>query len=262
VGHYPSNQERTAEYLTKFDRERTLKFLIEDPSPVVFDVGANVGKTLEEFKSWWPKATVHCFEPQVECWSDLETRAGRYPINTVFVNKAAAGSTNSGGVVFYTHEINSGVSGFNRINLSSRDSIKLAQVTKEGADASTTYEASLNHERVVPMVRLKDYASRQNITKIHLLKIDTQGYEPEVLAGFGDDLKNVDVVVTELMFYDYYERSLSFSDIEQHLFPAGFRLYDISHIAKNPMNGRTDWVDVIYVNERLRSIQLRGLPRC
>ena len=49
--------------------------------------------------------------------------------------------------------------------------------------------------------------------------------------------------------------SLSFfinSDLERLLIPAGFKLYDINHIAKNPMNGRTDWVDVIYVNERLR----------
>lgn len=30
------------------------------------------------------------------------------------------------------------------------------------------------------------------------------------------------------------------------------KLYDISHISKNPMNGRTDWVDVIYVNSRVR----------
>ena len=53
------------------------------------------------------------------------------------------------------------------------------------------------------------------------------------------------------MFYDFYERSLSFSDIENFLAPAGFKLYDISHISKNPMNGRTDWVDVIYVNHKI-----------
>jgi hypothetical protein len=89
------------------------------------------------------------------------------------------------------------------------------------------------------------------IDRINLLKIDTQGHEPEVLSGLGKRLEDVDVVVTELMFYDYYNRSLSFTDIEKYLMPAGFQLYDISHIAKNPMNGRTDWVDVIYVNNRV-----------
>ena len=82
------------------------------------------------------------------------------------------------------------------------------------------------------------------------MKIDTQGHEPEVLESIGEKLTNVHVVIAELMFFDYYERSLSFSDIEKTLLPAGFKLYDISHIVKNPMNGRTDWIDVIYLNKK------------
>ena len=92
----------------------------------------------------------------------------------------------------------------------------------------------------------------ESINHVDMMKIDTQGHEPEVLRGLMDKLSKVDVVITELMFYDYYERSLSFSDIEKYLLPANFRLFDISHISKNPMNGRTDWVDVIYVNDRIR----------
>ena len=42
-----------------------------------------------------------------------------------------------------------------------------------------------------------------------------------------------------------------FFDIEKYLIPAGFKLYDISHISKNPMNGRTDWVDIRYINKSL-----------
>ena len=103
------------------------------------------------------------------------------------------------------------------------------------------------------MIRLDNYIEQSNIEKINLLKIDTQGFEPEVLDGLGSRLKDIDVVLTELMFYDYYKRSLTFTDIEKYLLPAGFQLYDISHIAKNPMNGRTDWVDVIYVNNKILS---------
>ena len=65
-------------------------------------------------------------------------------------------------------------------------------------------------------------------------------------------ISNVDVVLTELMFFDFYVRSLSFFDIERYLLKSNFTLYDIGHILKNPMNGRTDWIDVIYVNNRLR----------
>jgi FkbM family methyltransferase len=251
--NYPTNQERTTEYLEKFDREKTLKYLIKESCPVIVDVGANVGSTLDEFKSWWPDSQVHCFEPQQECWESLEQRAGKYAAASAVVNRCAAGSVPNDQATFYSHDINSGVSGFNKINLQSQDSIHLNRLLEVDPQALPEYEQSLNHERSVKIVRLDEYLNKAGIKRVNLLKIDTQGFEPQVLEGLGTRLADVDVVITELMFYDYYERSLSFSDIERFLLPAGFRLYDISHIAKNPMNGRTDWVDVIYVNNRVRS---------
>ena len=79
---------------------------------------------------------------------------------------------------------------------------------------------------------------------------------PKKFDGLGNRLSDIDLVITELMFYDYYERSLSFSDIEKYLLPSGFKLYDISHISKNPMNGRTDWVDIVYINDRIRKTRI------
>jgi FkbM family methyltransferase len=246
-----TNEERTAAYLKRFDREKALKYLITESAPVIFDVGANVGSTLDEFKGWWPRAMVHCFEPQHECWAALDQRAGRYG-DSVKINKVAAGSGDASAATFYTHEISTGISGFNKINLASRDSIELHKQRLAGDVPLASYAQQLNRARQVPVVRLDEYMSSACIARVSLLKLDTQGYEPEVLEGCGACLGDVDVVISELMFFDYYERSLSFSDIERWLLPAGFRLYDISHIAKNPMNGRTDWVDVIYANERIR----------
>jgi FkbM family methyltransferase len=247
-----TNEQRTDEYLKKFDREKVLKLLIKNAAPVIFDVGANNGSSLAEFKAWWPNATMHCFEPQEECWTELDSRAAQYHSGSVFINKVGAGETANESLTFYTHDLTTGQSGFNRINTKSRDSIRLQELS-DSRHVLDEYAATLNHAREVPLVRLDSYIANSSINKVNLLKIDTQGYEPEVLSGLGERLSDIDVVITELMFYDFYERSLSFSDIEKYLLPAGFRLYDISHISKNPMNGRTDWVDVIYVNERLRA---------
>jgi len=251
MSDHSTNQERTEEYLKKFDREKTLKYLIKDTQPIIFDVGANVGSTLAEFKDWWPGSTVHCFEPQEECWESLDIQGSQYANNEAVINKYAVGSVSNVNATFYSHDITSGQSGFNKINTKSLDSVHLNKLSD--SDEVQKYEETLNHEREVKIVRLDEYMGFAGIEQVDLLKIDTQGYEPEVLEGFGRRLNDVDVVITELMFYDYYERSLSFSDIERFLHPAGFHLYDINHIAKNPMNGRTDWVDVIYVNKRLRT---------
>jgi len=251
MANYPTNQERTAEYLKRFDREKTLKYLIKEAAPVIFDVGANVGTTLDEFKAWWPGAVVHCFEPQQECWEPLEQRAAQHH-GTVVINRFAVGNRSNPQATFYTHDISNGLSGFSRLNLQSIDSIDLKKAEDGGALALEAYARSLNHERRVRIGRLDDYMSASGISRVNLFKMDTQGYEPEVVEGLGSRLRDVDVVISELNFFDYYERSLSFSDLERFLLPAGFRLYDISHISKNPMNGRTDWVDVIYVHDRIR----------
>lgn len=248
--HAGSNRERTAAYLEKFDRRRTLTLLIDEPAPVIIDVGANTGSSLDEFRTWWPGAEVHCFEPQAECWDELLAAASR--LGRTVVNTCALGSQPAGDVPFYTHDSGTGQAGFHRVNLSSADSINLRTIAEHADDAGLeAYRRTVNHERRVSVRRLDEYLGGHQIARVHVLKLDTQGAEPEILAGCGDRLRDVDVVVSELMFYDYYERQLSFSDLEQHLHPAGLRLYDISHISKNPMNGRTDWVDVIYVHDRV-----------
>ena len=247
------NEERTLEHSKKFDTEKTLKVLINKTDPIIFDVGANNGSSVNDFKAWWPAAHIHCFEPQKECYNDLIDVVKTYEgLGSVKINSCAVGSERNSEAVFYSHEINSGVSGFNKINLESKDSIKLKNLNEQDNQAKIAYTQTLNHARKVEIIRLDDYISSIDTDlNIDLLKIDTQGFEPEVLDGLGDKLDNVNVVLTELMFFDFYERSLSFSDIEHYLLKFNFRLYDISHISKNPMNGRTDWVDVIYVNERL-----------
>jgi FkbM family methyltransferase len=248
------NEERSVEYFNKWDTEKTLKNLVKKSNPLIFDVGANNGSSVNDFKLWWPESNIHCFEPQEECRQDLLDTAALYEgTGSVKINNVAVGNVPTKEATFYTHDINSGISGFNKINMESKDSINLNNLSEQGHTAKQSYSDTLNHDRKVEVIRLDDYVNAiDSNLNIDFLKIDTQGFEPEVFDGFGKKLSNVDVVLTELLFFDFYERSLSFSDIEFYLLKAGFSMYDISHISKNPMNGRTDWVDVIYLNNRLR----------
>ena len=143
---YATNEERTAQYHEQFNREKTLRLLLTEEHPVIFDVGANVGATLREFKEWWPGAKVHCFEPQEEWWTELEGGALRYPSGQVVLNQCAVGSIKSEQAAFYTHNISRGISGFHKINLESNDSIKLNQVRDSGELELAKYEQGLNQE--------------------------------------------------------------------------------------------------------------------
>ena len=246
--NFGKNEERTSEYLKRFNREKVLKLLVDSNSPTILDVGANNGSSLVEFKKWWPNSKVHCFEPQSECWDELDDLSNEF--TNVHINKFALGNKNDESKEFYSHDLNTGISGFNKINIESKDSIDLSKLSNDSKSLEN-HKKTINHKRNVQVKRLDEYIKNdKNINQIDLLKIDTQGYELEILEGLGTELNKVRILITELMFYDYYEKSLSFYELESILRPFNFSLYDINHVAKNPMNGRTDWIDVIYVQNR------------
>lgn len=246
--NFGKNEERTTEYLKKFNREKVLKLLVDSNLPTILDVGANNGSSLVEFKKWWPNSKVHCFEPQSECWDELDDLSNEF--TNVHINKFALGNKNDESKEFYSHDLNTGISGFNKINIESKDSIDLSKLSNDSKSLEN-HKKTINHKRNVQVKRLDEYIKNdKNINQIDLLKIDTQGYELEILEGLGTELNKVRILITELMFYDYYEKSLSFYELESILRPFNFSLYDINHVAKNPMNGRTDWIDVIYVQNR------------
>ena len=67
-----------------------------------------------------------------------------------------------------------------------------------------------------------------------------------VLEGGKSSLSKINAIILEVSLFDYYDHKTSFSDIEKYLLPIGFELFSILEISNNPMNGRTDWVEVLY----------------
>ena len=244
---YSSNESRSLEHAAKFGRDAILKSLIKTPRPLVFDVGGYTGKSIVGIKTAFPDARVFSFEPNPQVIEALRGVAANY--SDVEVTQVAV-SNASGTVEYYQQGINPGLGGIHKRNVESRDSIDLTRL-REGADSAerARYLAEVNKAHLsVPTITLGEFAKSRGLTgPVELVKIDVQGHEPEVLEGCGDLLARTHVVLTEISFYDLYEKSVSFYDVEQVLRPHGFRLWDISHISKNPMNGRTDWVDAIYV---------------
>jgi FkbM family methyltransferase len=248
------NEIRTKEHEEKFSKKKLLENLINNDKPLIFDIGANIGDSINFFKSIWPNSIIHAFEPQKSCFEQLDDTASKYT-GSVIVNKVGVGDLNSKNVDFYTHELSKGLAGVHKINLESNDSIDFTQLRKAKSQTDLNdYLSKINNLEKIEIIKIEDYILNNplNGNYIDLLKIDTEGYEPEVLVGIGEELKNVKFILTEILFYDYYEKKLSFYDIERVIKKYGFELYEIFHISKNPMNGRTDWVDVIYKNSTIR----------
>jgi FkbM family methyltransferase len=246
VEHVGESGKRNREFKKKFSRERVLAGLIDPTAqrPVVFDVGAHVGESVLFLRRLFPTSVIYSFEPSIDSFSTLQ---GLRDERTHCYNVALTDI--DGSIEFFSNKISHTNSVF-RVNSESRDSLFFEEHRRSGTPVR---EGEFNMPLRVPSMRLSTFCSAHRIDHIHLLKIDVQGAELRVLQGSGDALNSTDCIILEIMFYDYYEHQGSFLEIESVLQPLGFRLFSISEISYNPMNGRTDWVEAIYRRPPVRA---------
>ena len=80
-----------------------------------------------------------------------------------------------------------------------------------------------------------------------VLYMDTQGYELEVLKGFGETLENFTYVYTEVGYGFGYQNAASINEICTYLFKHGFEVLDIS------LSGESGWGDALFAKRSLIS---------
>ena len=73
------------------------KFLHND-HPLIFDVGANVGQSIQKFRSEFPRCTIHSFEPSPTTFMELKNHA--FDFKNVYLWNCALGSI-SGQMTFF-----------------------------------------------------------------------------------------------------------------------------------------------------------------
>ena len=234
------SKSRNKEFQEKFSRERLLQSIVTAEKPVILDVGAHYGESVGYLKTLFPEALIYSFEPDPNSFNVLSASN----IEDVSYFNMALSDTD-GTASFYQNKISHTNSLF-KVNLNSRDSIGIASAT---AINDTQYFGGFNKEINTLTMRLDSFTAQHSIDQVDLLKIDVQGAECRVLTGGRGTLQNTKVVVVEIIFFDYYEHQTAFMDIEKILSPLGFQLFSISEISNNPMNGRTDWAEVVYLNK-------------
>tara|TARA_A100001011_G_scaffold400161_1_gene512859 strand:+ start:2494 stop:3243 length:750 start_codon:yes stop_codon:yes gene_type:complete len=233
-------------FLKLFNRYKPLKKLIKKNS-IIFDVGCNVGDTIAEFQHIFKCKKIYGFEPQIDCVEKLKARF-KNKKNIEIYNYALDHKIHKKD--FYFHKYGDVYSGFYKINLKSKDHIDLKN-RKRLKSNLIKYQKNINKKIVLNTLTLDHFIKKKQIKRINLLKLDTQGSEHRILQGAKKNLKNIDVIITEIQFWDYYSQKNSFYNIEK-IIRKHFELYDISYVAKNPENFRTDYIDVIYVNKNLK----------
>ena len=100
----------------------------------------------------------------------------------------------------------------------------------------------------VETIKLDDYIKDRNIDKIHILKIDTQSFNKEVIEGAKKTLseKKIDIIEIEMNFGKYYEKKNNFLEIENFL-----QNYELSGLNKggSTINDKNFYLDVYYMKK-------------
>jgi FkbM family methyltransferase len=134
---------------------RTLGF----PKPfILFDVGANQGLYLRTaFEVLGQDLTAYSFEPQSASFKKLQEAMANHP--PVHLRQVAVGKEPGEAQLKFQSDLDIGAS--------------IRSQSEIGAAFTET----------VPIITIDDFCEQEGIQRIDLLKIDTEGYEMEVLLG-------------------------------------------------------------------------------
>ncbi|MEM7021745.1 MAG: FkbM family methyltransferase [Pseudomonadota bacterium] len=174
----------------------------------VLDVGANVGQYASMLREWGFAGRIVSFEPLSEAHATLAKRAGGDSAWQV-APRMAIGD--------HEGEVDLQVS-------AESDMSSILSQTELLQRVSPSSEV-LRREQV-PIVRLEDAAAPyvQAGDRV-FLKIDTQGFEPQVLAGVGSLLPRLSGLQLEMSIVTCYEGEVDYREMIDRLATQGFRPY-------------------------------------
>jgi hypothetical protein len=85
-----------------------------------------------------------------------------------------------------------------------------------------------------------------------MLKIDTQGYELEVLKGARSTLQNIEFLLVEMSLIPVNSGAPLIQDIMSHLDASGFVLYDIAEFHRRPLDQALWQIDGLFAKKNSR----------
>lgn len=115
------------------------------------------------------------------------------------------------------------------------------------------FNTSIKEKYEVKIIKLDDFILENKITNDLCLKIDTQGYEMEVLLGAQNTLKlgQIKFIIIELMTVEKYKEAKLYHEIINFLSEFDFQLVDI-HQSYYEDNGEMSEFDALFKLKKIK----------
>ena len=207
--------------------DQILKKILNKNKNIIFDIGANKGQSLYRFKKLFNDAHFYSFEPSFEAFKVLKSKYGN--LSNIKLFNTALGSKKTK-KMFYEYK-NNELSSFIKINKKFDETKKKIFVEVDTIDS---------------------IFKKNNLKKINLLKMDTQGYEELILRGAENLIakQKIDLIELEIILGNYYEKSSSFKKIEDTLSSGGYRLLALDR-RLNIFENKKFYFNALYASQKV-----------
>lgn len=203
-----------------FHQKKILKFLKKKKQnfDIMFDVGAHHGETIKIYTKNFDIGTLYSFEASKENFINLKNKIRKLNLKNVkiILENYALGSQKK--ELFIKQMVESSSSTINELNFESNYFIKKKRIL-----LGNKKDDNLFKKLSINQVRIKDYMDSKDISKINFLKIDTEGYEFEVLIGASDYLNKINTIIFEHHYHDMIKKNYNFADINALLIKNNFK---------------------------------------
>ena len=194
----------------------------------IFDVGANTGGYASSMRSAGYVDNIISFEPVKEAFDQLAKRAIH---DTKWETKNIALGNNDGSSIINVSQ-----------NLVSSSIAEMSSLHVDSAPDSVYVRKEEIKIHKLDTIFF-DLADKQD--KI-ILKIDTQGFEKNVIDGAEKSLPLISGLQLEMSLVPLYNNELLFPELLRYLHDRGYSLYSLENGFSNPESGQLLQVDGIF----------------
>lgn len=206
---------------------------------IIVDVGAHKGETLELFTKNFNIEKLYSIEPNHDVYTRLINKRLEKDFDTIKLFNNALGEKNEEKSLNILIDTSSStLQGFNEKSL---------YFTRKKRILSPVSNQSIIKKKIkINVLKSSDFFLNNSINYIDILKIDTEGYEYNILCGLSEsNFKNIKYIYFEHHYDLMITKNYKFNDINTLLKNNNFKL-----VFKIKMRCRKTF-EYIYLNERL-----------
>ncbi len=176
---------------------------------IFFDVGGHYGETIVLFNKHFKINNIFCFEASPINYLVLKKKIKKLNNSKIKLYNFALGDKQ--GETEFNQAFETQSSTLLKINNDSKYLDRKRKILSLKGDRYFEKTFKIN------MIKLKSFIRENSITKIDFLKIDTEGYDFNVIKGLEDDISKVKYIYFEHHFHDMFKKEHKFSDINNYL---------------------------------------------